>query len=659
MHNHNSSTQVLGIFGWNFSFIGDIKITTDSDGSVTIYGSEIGSLFPQQLSGTALYTTNTAESPLETLFSNPYTLNSQQLLNSYSDNKRMFLKQTDGSYQGENGTLTWNIDHYELKETDGSLIVFRPDGQLNYAQDSNGYKITAGYTNNLLTSLSNSNGESFNLVYNAQGRVNTVTDERGQTTTYTYDTTGQYLLSVKDINGKTSFSYGNPYDPTLVTGVTYADGRKVNYDYDQYGRLQQVIVGEGREALAYTYNYDASGNLTIIDPTGATTQEIHNQQGQISQTIDPLGNTTSYSYDSAGNLTSISSALGFNSSFNYDAQGNLTSQTDALGNTTSFAYETNSDKLASFTDAKGNSVSYDYDAKGNLTDIIYADNSHQHYDYNANGLLVQSANRRGQSIAYEYNNNHQITKETHSDGSIITYEYVTVNDLLSSTNINNRGNITQIEYNQAQNKLSFSNPNGLIHIYDFDELGRKTQIIIQDANNTYTTNYSYDSLGRLDKLTDSTGKLIVDYDHNFLTGLLQKETNGNGTYTTYAYDVAGQIASIINYGVNNAINSRSDYTYDQLGRRTSLNTLDGTWNYTYDLTGQLTRAIFNSVNASIASQETITITSFKMLKVILPVKPMPLVIQLHLHMKLTLTNLPALPMLKVTVLVMTMMLKEI
>jgi YD repeat-containing protein len=85
--------------------------------------------------------------------------------------------------------------------------------------------------------------------------------------------------------------------------------------------------------------------------------------------------------------------------------------------------------------------------------------------------------------------------------------------------------------------------------------------------------------------------------------LLQKETNGNGTYTTYAYDAAGQVTSIINYGVNNAINSRSDYTYDQLGRRTSLNTLDGTWNYTYDLTGQLTRAVFASTNSDIASQD--------------------------------------------------------
>lgn len=37
-------------------------------------------------------------------------------------------------------------------------------------------------------------------------------------------------------------------------------------------------------------------------------------------------------------------------------------------------------------------------------------------------------------------------------------------------------------------------------------------------------------------ITDGSGNLIVDYDYHALSGLLSKETNGNGTYTTYTYD---------------------------------------------------------------------------------------------------------------------------
>jgi YD repeat-containing protein len=319
MSNTNTSTQQLGIFGWNFSFVGDIKIVADNDGNATILNSELQSILPDQLPGTALYDTSNSGLPLDELISSPYRLYSQQLLRQYSDSKRMFKKQADGSYQGESGTLTWNVNHYELQGRDGSLIVFRPDGQLNYIEDSNGYRLTASYTSNLLTKLSASNGDSFNLSYNTQGRIATVTDQRGQINTYTYDSTGQYLLSIKDPNGTTSFSYDNPYDPTIVTSVTYGDGRQVNYDYDAFGRLQQVIYGKGRQALAYTYTYDNNGGVTVADFSGASIKQLLNDQGEISQTIDPLGRTTNYIYDAAGNLVSVNSELGFSTSFTYDS----------------------------------------------------------------------------------------------------------------------------------------------------------------------------------------------------------------------------------------------------------------------------------------------------------------------------------------------------
>jgi RHS repeat-associated protein len=161
---------------------------------------------------------------------------------------------------------------------------------------------------------------------------------------------------------------------------------------------------------------------------------------------------------------------------------------------------------------------------------------------------------------------------------------------------------TQYSYNQAEKRFSINNHDGLILNYAFDELGRKTQITIQDSANTYTTNYSYDSLGRLDKLTNGNGSLIVDYDYHPFSGLLSKETNGNGTYTTYNYDLAGQLISLVNSKADGSVNSRFDYTYDQLGRRTAVATLDGTWSYNYDKIGQLTGAVFTSTNSSIPSQ---------------------------------------------------------
>ncbi|MBE9080520.1 RHS repeat protein, partial [Romeria aff. gracilis LEGE 07310] len=259
--------------------------------------------------------------------------------------------------------------------------------------------------------------------------------------------------------------------------------------------------------------------------------------------------------------------------------------------------------LSGFTDARGNDILYGYDSRGNLTSITYEDGTQNKYLYDANGLLTKSVNRRGQEIAYEYNDQYQITKETDSDGSILTYEYTGTNGSLTSISNDISGKTTRFNFNQAEENLDISNSNGLISSYDFDELGRKTQITIQDGANTYTTNYGYDHLGRLDKLTDGDGNLIVDYDYHSATGRLAKETNGNGTYTTYSYDLVGQLISLVNSRADDTVNSRFDYTYDSLGRRTAVATLDGTWSYTYDLAGQLTGAVFASTNPDIPSQD--------------------------------------------------------
>jgi hypothetical protein len=137
----NNSTQNLSVFGWNWTFFGDIKITTDSEGNVSIANSGIQSLFPQQLSGTALYGTDIQGLAAKQLANAPHDLGTQQLFAQGSASERTFALQTDGSYQAsdkDKGILTKSGNIYQLKEKDGTVIVFRADGQLDYVQDANG-----------------------------------------------------------------------------------------------------------------------------------------------------------------------------------------------------------------------------------------------------------------------------------------------------------------------------------------------------------------------------------------------------------------------------------------------------------------------------------------------------------------------------------------
>ena len=74
---------------------------------------------------------------------------------------------------------------------------------------------------------------------------------------------------------------------------------------------------------------------------------------------------------------------------------------------------------------------------------------------------------------------------------------------------------------------------------------------------------------------------------------LSRVDKGNGTYTTYAYDLAGDVLSITNYAsASGPVNSIDVYTYDALGNVRTDTNQDGDWVYAYDADSELTQAVF-------------------------------------------------------------------
>ena len=114
---------------------------------------------------------------------------------------------------------------------------------------------------------------------------------------------------------------------------------------------------------------------------------------------------------------------------------------------------------------------------------------------------------------------------------------------------------------------------------------------------TETVDYEYNSLGELTGLTSGTGELIVAYSYNNL-GQLVKDTFANGTYTTYQYDADGNLIDLVNHAAGNTVLSSFAYTYDALGQKSSMTTIDGEWVYTYDTIGQLATAVFTPASDS-------------------------------------------------------------
>ena len=136
-------------------------------------------------------------------------------------------------------------------------------------EDLNGNRVTVHYTGSLVTSITSSTGDTQQFSYNDQGRIIQSTDAVGRITTYTYDPSGEHLLTVTNAAGTTSFTYitgQGAAQEHAVQSITYPDGTHRYFEYDSKGRLTKESRDGGAETIAYAY--DATGEVTVTDALG-------------------------------------------------------------------------------------------------------------------------------------------------------------------------------------------------------------------------------------------------------------------------------------------------------------------------------------------------------------------------------------------------------
>ncbi len=506
---------------------------------------------------------------------------------------RVFVKDGTGAWRsaaGDFGELEPLGDGtYRLRETDGLIWLFDTAGRLSYLEEPNGNRITLGYTSGQLTGLSHSNGQSFALAYNGQGRISQITDHAGQVTLFNYDAGGEHLLSVV-APGPVTTTYAYTSTATAANHalqtVTYPDNTHQYYAYDSQGRLTAQWRDGNAEQVTFTY--DDLGSIFIQDAASAVTTVRLGSRGQPLEAQDPLGNRVRFQCDVDFNLIRLVQPDGGVYALTYDASGNATQSVDPLANTTSTGYTSDLSRLDWLRDARRNYTDFTYDVRGNLNHLIYPDASAEAYGYDSNGNLTSVTNRRGQTIAFTYNTLGQMTRKTYPDGRTIDYTYDARGNLTSVVD-SVQGAIT-MQYDARSFLTRIEYPGGRWFTFEHNNAGQRTK---RTGHDGYVLNYQYDAAGRLLRLTDGSSAEIVEYTYDSV-GRLIREDKGNGTYSTYAYDTAGQLTSLINYAPDNSIQSRFDYTYDANGNRTSMTTLAGTTAYTYDAIGQLTGVTYPS-----------------------------------------------------------------
>jgi RHS repeat-associated protein/CSLREA domain-containing protein len=499
---------------------------------------------------------------------------------------RRFTHQLNGTFLGESGDpgeLTEQHGFFLLREPGGTVSRFdATTGRLLDLTDRNGNQVTLNYTGGRLTSLVHSDGDRFDLGYNSQGRLSRLTDQADRVTTYTYDASGEHLLRVTGPDGTIEYTYdttdGSPQEHAPLS-VARPDGSHVFYEYDAQGRLRRTSRDGGVEPV--TLSYGNVGEVFVTDARNQTNSLFFDEVGQLLETRDPLGRSARFEYDLDHRIDRLTLPLDTISTFDFDSSGNPTHLVKADNSAISISYDPKFSVPLTVRDEQFRPLRYEYDVRGNPTDVIRIDGSSEQFEFDDEGNVTLSVNRRGDGIDYTYDARGLLLRKDHANGSFEAFTYDDRGNLRTATDA--RGTTT-LEYDLADRLTKVTYPDGRFLRYSYDGGGRRTRLQDQDG---FAVNYRYDSAGRLERLTNASDALIVAYNYDEV-GRLAREDHSNGTSTEYTYDQASQLTSLVHRLPDGSVSSRFDYTYDALGRRTSMTTLEGVTTFGYDAIGQLT-----------------------------------------------------------------------
>jgi YD repeat-containing protein len=129
------------------------------------------------------------------------------------------------------------------------------------------------------------NGTTIN--YDSTGYQTSWADRNGNTTGYTYDSSGK-LQTITDPTGKTTTFY---YNNGKIQSITDPAGRTTIFQHDTAGDLISITDPDG-SITTYTYNNHIMDSKKV--PTGETYTYIYDTYGRIEKSISPNGEVRQY-----------------------------------------------------------------------------------------------------------------------------------------------------------------------------------------------------------------------------------------------------------------------------------------------------------------------------------------------------------------------------
>ena len=232
-------------------------------------------------------------------------------------------------------------------------------------------------------------------------------------THYEYTANGQVSTVTRGVGPKNA-SVATTYSPNgRVKTLTDEEGHTTTYNYDSYDRLQTIVYPTvGANTYTDTYSYDAADRPTSIQLRGVHTLSFcYDALSRLKQrvpqaTATPCAATPdlTLTYDNFGQpLTAARDGLTITNT--YDARGRLTAQQQPVG-----------------------TVGYQYDAASRRKQMSWPDGTYLAYDYFDDGALKTIKRNNGSANAdlvaqFAYDNLGRRSGVTRGNGAATTYTY--------------------------------------------------------------------------------------------------------------------------------------------------------------------------------------------------------------------------------------------
>jgi len=467
-------------------------------------------------------------------------------------------------------------------------------GRLIRLEDARGPYVWLAYgTNGLLSKVFDRSGRALVFTTGAKN-VSAVALPHGQQITFAYASDVLTEVTYPDAtpgvttdNPKIRYLYEKPGKAHLLTGIVDERGiRSASWDYDAQGRVNLSVHGDSASQVdRVTVTYGSDGTATLSQPLGKQSTlsftEIHgvrrlsgssgacpscNGEELLQKSFDGNG-YPNIKVDLAGSVTD----------YDYDANGRLVQQIDVANDATGKRRTLQTDWHSVLRVPTERRI---YDADNALV-------GKRAWTYNARGQVLTStsidpvtANTR--TMATTYCEQADITAGTCPLLGLVT----SVNGPRTDVN-----DLTTYTYYPSDDATCATSPTTCPH--------RKGDLwLVQDALGNISETLKYDGAGRVLSMKDANG-VVTDFEYHsrgwltarkvrgtdnsseaddqitridyYPTGLVQKTTLPDGSYTSYTYDAAHRLTDITD-GEGNKIN----YTLDNAGNRTKEDTLGTT-----------------------------------------------------------------------------------